>query len=294
MLGLTTLLQRINGNAADPLTLAAQLAEIESAIDALPGREADLAERRLAALRRDDDAQARKIEAQQADLKRDRDRLVDSKRNFAEQLRTARAAEEARAAEAIVAAYLSQSEDLAAKLEAADVSAMQQRLTWDRNERVLAGLGIEPLGCMLILGNGFGVQWSLRTRQAIAAMREQRSGVLPMPAPPRPGSAQPGARTMLHEPQRLTDSQHAVSVALGGGARRPVERPPDDFAPLGGSHEVRVRVLRPGFSPADDRPQCCFNQVIRMSATAAARAEGAIEILERYTAAVEPAPGEGP
>jgi hypothetical protein len=61
--------------------------------------------------------------------------------------------------------------------------------------------------------------------------------------------------------------------------RRP--RNPDDTAPLAPG-EMRVRVLRPGFTPGDDQPQCDGQQVIRMPSEAAklALANGAVEIVE--------------
>jgi hypothetical protein len=61
--------------------------------------------------------------------------------------------------------------------------------------------------------------------------------------------------------------------------RRP--RNPDDMAPLMPG-EMRVKVLRPGFTPGDDQPQCDGQQVIRMPVEAAklALANGAVEIVE--------------
>ena len=61
------------------------------------------------------------------------------------------------------------------------------------------------------------------------------------------------------------------------------QRALDDVTPLGPS-EARVKVLRSGFSPADDRPQCCHGQLIRMALDTAQRAAGtgAVENTEKY------------
>ena len=58
-------------------------------------------------------------------------------------------------------------------------------------------------------------------------------------------------------------------------------RLPDDLAPLA-ADEVRAKVLRAGFSPADDRPQCAFGQIIRMPRATAERAveAGVIELVQ--------------
>jgi hypothetical protein len=59
-------------------------------------------------------------------------------------------------------------------------------------------------------------------------------------------------------------------------------RNPDDTEPLAPG-EVRVRVLRAGFSPADEAQQCDARQVIRMPRAAADRAltAGVVEIVEQ-------------
>jgi hypothetical protein len=307
---LNELIRRLNGHGSDEASLAAALERLAQEQTAASAALADLHERRREALLDDaSDSVLDKLEREIAHAKTRIEKLALAEPSLRERWHTARGVEEARAAEAIVAVYLSQSEDVAAKLAAADIAAVQQRQTWDRHERLLAGLGIEPLGCLLILGNGYGVEWSLRTRKAIAAMRaarEPRTAALPV-SPRPPVAARAGARAMPHE-QRMTDSQRQVSVALNNGvaARRPAMRPADDLAPLEPG-EARVKVLRSGFSPADDRPACAFGQIIRMPRGVAERVEGIVMILERYgeaSAAVaapaaggtagEPPPGEAP
>jgi hypothetical protein len=81
----------------------------------------------------------------------------------------------------------------------------------------------------------------------------------------------------------MTDSQRQVTLALTGEPSRQARRTPDDLSPLEPG-QARVRVLRSGFSPSEDREQCAFGQIVRMPLGAAKRAAdgAAIEILEVY------------
>jgi hypothetical protein len=92
-------------------------------------------------------------------------------------------------------------------------------------------------------------------------------------------AAAPAAR-LPHERQRMTDSQHQVRLYEHPA---PTWEPgtPDDLAPLQPG-EARVKVLRGGFSPADDRPQCRYGQIVRMPRAVAQNAanRGAVEVLE--------------
>jgi hypothetical protein len=254
MLGLNTLLHRLNGSSADPLALGAELAEIKRQRAAIPGKRADLKLRRLEALRNDDDKEARNIERQLTDLDRDEDRLADSEINVSRQASAALAAEDARAADAASALYLEQSEDVAAKIQAADVAAMQQRQTWDKHQRVLARLGIAPLGAVLILGEGHGVRWAIGTRRTIAeirASREQRTAVQQPVSAPRRAQPQPAQESRARP--RMTDSARQVSLALpdGSAPRRGVARPPDDEPLTPG--QVPLIAVRPGLEVAGRR-----------------------------------------
>jgi hypothetical protein len=285
MLGLNTLLQKLNGSSADPLMLDAELAEIARQRTAIPGKRAELKKRRLEALRDDDDVQARKIEKDLVDLDRDEDRLADSALQISQRAITAHAAAGKRNDDAVILAYLEASAALAEKLEAADIAAMTQRRYWDQNQSALARLGIEPLGAVLILGDGFGVQWARRTRGIITEMRRRLSGQPEPPKSPPPlASSALGNRAPLpHQRARITDSKDLVSLADAAPGAHTAQRMPDDFAPLEVG-QARVRVLRAGFSPADDRPQTHYGQILRMPIQAALRAEGAIEIVEYLTA----------
>ncbi len=102
-----------------------------------------------------------------------------------------------------------------------------------------------------------------------------------------PGYHHPTAqnlRTILPRPPGRS-TQHGIE--LHGGVPIPAEdlsakRDADDLAPLRSRDEVRARVLRPGYSPSDDRPQCHYGQIIRLSkkVAEAAAAGGVVEIIE--------------
>jgi hypothetical protein len=95
-------------------------------------------------------------------------------------------------------------------------------------------------------------------------------------------AAQSAARQYLpHERKRAIDTPRTVSLALDDRPTQKQSRPADDMSPLAPGM-ARVRVMRPGFSPADDRPQCHFGQIVVMPLGAARRAaeKAAVEILE--------------
>jgi hypothetical protein len=89
------------------------------------------------------------------------------------------------------------------------------------------------------------------------------------------------AAQQAREKRPVSAGNHAVR--LDQVEERPPQRPrnADDTQPLLAG-EVRVRALRPGWSPAADRPQCDRGQVVRMQAEGAKRAmqAGAVEIVE--------------
>jgi hypothetical protein len=286
MLGLNTLRQKLNGNAADSPTLEAQLAEIQIAIDALPGRQAELAERRLVALRRDDDAEARGIEAQQADLARDRDRLDDSKRNIGEQLRDATAAARQRRllshreAWSVAAAEFLASARVTAAKHAAVVAVRELACRQGFENEATLMMPATPN----INGNALCAP-PLLDLYALAVAGQSSATRIPTP-PPLPTSASRKRALLPHQRARITDSARTVTLDDAAPGIHRAERTPDDQAPLEPG-QARVRVLRAGYSPANDRPQAHYGQLLRMSLQVALRAEGVVEIVERYG---DPAP----
>jgi hypothetical protein len=94
--------------------------------------------------------------------------------------------------------------------------------------------------------------------------------------------AAPVARQYLaHERKPTIDTPRSVSLALENRPTPKQPRPADDMSELAPG-TARVRVMRAGFSPADDRPQSHFGQVVVMPLGAARRSAemAAIEILE--------------
>jgi hypothetical protein len=293
---LNELIRRLNGHGEDAESLDEAVQRLTVEQSAAHGALKELHERRREALLDDaSDSVLDKLERDIAHAESRIEKLALAEPSLRERLRTARVAQETRAADKAIARYLELSEDTANKVEAADASAAVQRMFWTQNMRVLGRCGIEPLGCMLILGDGFGLQWAARTRKAVGRMRaarEQRASGQPPPA--REKAAPPvqasGARTrMPHQRPKLTDSARTVSPADSAPGRHSAERVPDDLAPLEPG-EARVKVLRAGYSPADNRPQCSYGQVVRMPLGLAARAEdrGALVIIEAAPEGVPP------
>lgn len=293
---LNELIRRLNGHGEDAESLDEAVQRLTVEQTAARAALQELHERRREALLDDaSDSALDKLERDIAHAESRIEKLALAEPSLRERLRAARVAQERRAADEAIARYLELSEDTANKVEAADSSAAVQRMFWTQNERILGRCGIEPLGCMLILGDGFGLQWAMRTRQAVSRMRaarEQRASVQPPPArekvpQPAPPVQASGARTrMPHQRPKLTDSARTVSPADSAPGYHSAPRVADDLAPLEPG-EARVRVLRRGFSPTDNRPQSHYGQLLRMPIQAALRAEGAIEIVERFNA---PAP----
>lgn len=233
MLGLNTILARLNGSSDSPTSLAAELEEVRRRLAEIPGRRAALSKRRLQALRDDDDKAARKIEAELADLDRDELRLTDSESGVLGRLNVARAAAKRREDETILSQYLSYTEDFAKKLEAADGAAAVQRFFWERHQHSLRQV-IQPLGAALTLGDGYGIAWAMRARKVIADLREARERAANPPPVRAPVPAAAPARPRPNAPATL---QHAVTNQVGAGAPPQIEswnapRTPDDHGAL--------------------------------------------------------------
>jgi hypothetical protein len=288
---LNKLLERLNGHADDAASLEEALQQLDRDRAAARSALAELQVRRHQSLL--DDASDKIVDEIERAIARTETRI--EKFDLAEpglraQLNAGRAAADKSAGDETVTTYLGLSEDVARKVEGADAAAAVQRVFWNRHGAVLARLGVEPLGCALILGDGFGVAWAQRTRQVVAAVRaarERRDN--PQLAPQSPARAQPqGARDdrprLPHERGRTTsDAHNAVTAADGAPGLHSAAREGDDLAPLEPG-QARVKVMRHGYSPSDDRPHCSYGQIARMPLGPAERAadRGAVLILEAY------------
>jgi hypothetical protein len=281
---LNEIVRRLNGHGEDPESLEEALKLLADQKAAARAALTECHERRRQALL--DDASDAALDKLEREIERGETRiekLTIAEPSLRERLRVARAAADKREGDETVTAYLAHSEDVARKVEAADAAAAVQRLFWDRHQGVLARLGIEPLGCMLILGNGFGIQWAQHTRQVIAAVRAARARRDNPQLAPQP-------------PAIAAASENPVSAqSISVRARLPYERPPltdahgprpaDDLTPLQPG-EARVRYVgRGGWSPFADQPQWHHDQIgivpLDLAERVAANA-GIIEILQRY------------
>lgn len=287
---LNRILQRLNGSSEDPAALAEELAALDARMAAARARLADIEQREHQAKLDDADLkvfkglalerevvniEVAKIEVSRPDL---RSRLASAQAVARER--------EADAAESEWIALIGKAADL---LEPCDVAFVEARLFWDKHGQVLTRRGHQPPGCALILGEGHGIRWSIARRAAIAQLRdarERRANSPPLRAPAAAIAVKPslGRRESL---------QHAVNRL---GAPPPIgsltaARAADDISPLSDG-ECRARVLRSGYSPRDDAPQCTRGQLIRLPRATAERAAaaGVLQIIEEAATAPASAP----
>jgi hypothetical protein len=294
---LNKLLERLNGHGGDAESLTQAMAQLRRDRESARASVKDLQERRRRALLDDvSDEALDRLEREIARAESRVEKLALAEPLLRERLNTARAAADKVTDDATVSEYVRLSEIFAEALEAADSAAAVQRMWWNGNERVLSRLGIEPLGAVLILGNGYGIQWAQHTREVIAKIRRRLSGQ-PAASPQKPPQPLPSSalreRTRLpHERARLADTKSTVTLSDAAPGWHSAAREPDDLAPLEPG-EARVKVMRHGYSPADDRPGCSYLQVVRMPLGPAARAadRGAVVIVEVYGETLPPAEG---
>ena len=115
-----------------------------------------------------------------------------------------------------------------------------------------------------------------------------RMEVLLAPPTPRKASRPTSAKAAVVPPKSFDGRpegslQHGIVAYAGHDvtALMTAKRVPDDTSSLLPG-ESRVRVLRAGYSPADDRPQAHFGQILKLprKTAEAAAAAGVVEILE--------------
>ena len=273
-----SILSRLNGHAIEPSALSealAQLARDRAATEA----EITLlnAKRRQALLDDASDEVLDKLERQidRANVKLEK--LTIAEQPLREQLATATAAERRRRWDAHVAAHRTATDEflVAARTAAAKHAALGAVAEQARREGFEAEVQTWP-ATPNVAGNLLAAPDLLDQFERAMA---PRTITVKSPAPhdvpvPRAATRQPTL-------------QHAVRIAGGvpldvsPGQRLTASRDPDDTAPLEAG-EARVRVLRSGYSPSDDRPQATRGQLLRMPRSAAEKAAsaGVIEILE--------------
>ena len=111
----------------------------------------------------------------------------------------------------------------------------------------------------------------------------------------------PRVRESAAQPVQVEKAQHESlqhGIYMAHGVEMPsltAPRAPDDTAPLH-ADQVRVKILRAGYSPRDDSPQCVYGQIIRMPRRVAEYVEnmGIVEIIEGAVSSVEERLAERP
>lgn len=210
-----------------------------------------------------------------------------------ERLSVAQAAARRSAEGPLVREFVAAAERYAAALRAC--AAADRELAEIRN-RAHKAIGAARSAVLMPLVNYAGLLeeehiklWLERVAPVLAASKAMSSP----DAHPASLRVQPPPATARGPAARPASLQHAVS--LGQDAAIPkAPRAADDTAPLEPG-EVRVKALRAGFSPADDRPQAAYGQLLRMTAAAALLAadRGAVQIVEtRPSEARGSAPGD--
>lgn len=284
---LNKIIERLNGSAESAGAITEALADVRNERQAIELRLVELSDQRRRALLDDvDDAGVAKIERLQ-----ERERLRIEKADITipaleARLQDARARERKAAEPGFVkehgAAFAAYCEALRAAAEAhrrqEEIRARAAKLLGTHRAAVL--VPAFAYGGMLTAANLD--EWFARNAREL----EFASGTREHQSTHRPTQSAP-------KPERLPGSmQHPVSLAVGMGAVPRAPRAVDDTAPLEPG-QVRVKVMRAGFSPADDRPQATYGQLLRMPAETAVRAagRGAVEIVETRMSA---APGAAP
>lgn len=284
---LKTILEKLNGHAAESPAIAGELVQLAADRDAAKAELAALHEKRRALLL--DDASDAALDRIEREIDRAEVRL--------EKLAVAEAPLRARLDDAKVAERRSRWETLlAAHREAAKQFLADARRTIEKHAAVLSivaeaqrsGFAAEAAAYFPPTPNLHGsplLAPDLIDHFDLALAPRERAAPAPQPTPlSRP---KPTPRPTL---------QHQVTTAETGRPMTPAEaaalrakRMPDDTSPLEPG-QARVRVARSGFSPSDNSPQASHGQVVRMPIHAAERASdnGAVEIIETHSGTASP------
>jgi hypothetical protein len=133
-----------------------------------------------------------------------------------------------------------------------------------------------------LLGHGHAQTWDEETTQDMKAARRTQDAIAATEVPLTPNVP----KVLLAKPvpkKPAPSMQHIVTDITGQRSkdRFTAVRTVDDLSPLQDGF-VRVKVLRAGWCPADDVPQCHFGQIVKVGRAKAvhAAATGALEILQ--------------
>lgn len=268
------IVKQLNGHGGEAASLEAALVQL--------GRDREEARARLDTLSQErhqallDDANDAALDKIEREIDRATVRL--EKLNIAEQplrerLATAQGAARKKAIDAAVDSLVTAYQAIRAPLFAADAAQLELRRAREAagvavGEAALARL---PIFCFNgLLGSGGVATWIAENDRIVESVIAARTPGTPKPAAsaiqvtrkapirPAPTRIAPAPKQVRHEPAAA-----------------------DDLAPLERG-QVRVKVARRGYSPADDRPAAHFGQILRMSAATArfAAERGAVQIIE--------------
>lgn len=282
---LKTILKKLNGHGDEAVAIEAALLQLDRDLEVAGAKIDELNIRRHQALLDDaDDATLDKIEREIDRATVRMEKLTISEEPLRTRLTAVHAKKRKEAEAALIPAHRAARGEYCAALRA--MVAARRKLDEIDHEACLA-LG-EGRARLVMPACAYTGQLTAQFVE-MWLNREEQEYALPMtPTLPTPVKAvQPvPVRTRLpHERAKATDSQRPVALFEPQPARQPAPRTPDDVAPLQPG-ETRVKVLRSGFSPADDRPAACYGQLVRMPHGAAKRAAdaGAVEIIESANA----------
>lgn len=288
---LNKLLAKLNGSALDVDALIAALVDLGRERDTAQSELGELQVRRHQALL--DDASDSTLDKLERDIARKEtavEKLDLAEPGLRDRLATAKVEARQRQWRALRDAYLvAAGEFLTA---ARDVAEKHAALIAIVGEAQRAGFAAEVAATMPATPNANG--YAIAAPELLDIF--ERAIAPPQPRPAQATAAakrektdravwKPGSEDWTPLPRGMS-LQHAITSAISPRdslGLMTAQRALDDVTPLGPS-EARVKVLRSGFSPADDRPQCCHGQLIRMALDTAQRAAGtgAVEIIEKY------------
>jgi hypothetical protein len=286
------LVTKMNGAGVDPVALEAELAKVAAdRADTLAAIERANGRRHQALMDDETDAEIDKIERQIDRATTRLEKLGLAEAGLREQLAMAKAALHRKAIERCRAQRLALYLKFRPVLEA--VAALQREII-AQDMAACAEIGehtarreLPMLIFRALLMPEFVATWIHEMDRAFPARSSRAAVAAPAALAPKPALAttkDESAPTLKRPPARkpATDSQHGIRLNEWPPPAPPRERGSDDTSPLAPG-EARVKILRAGYSPSDDAPQCDRGQVIKISIAAAERAlnAGAVEILAR-------------
>jgi hypothetical protein len=292
------LVTKMNGAGVDPVALEAELAKVAAdRADTLAAIERANGRRHQALMDDETDAEIDKIERQIDRANTRLEKLGLAEAGLREQLAAAKAALHRKAIERCRAQRLALYLKFRPALEA--VAALQREII-AQDMAACAEIGehaarreLPTLVFRALLMPEFVATWIQDMDRAFPARSARAAVAAPAALAPKPTLAttkDENAPTLKRPPARAsnmktptpTDSQHGIRLDEWQPPAPPRERGSDDTSPLAPG-EARVKVLRGGYSPAGDAPQCDRGQLLKLPIAVANRAlaVGAVEILEQ-------------